>query len=311
MPVTSCHMVEPALEPDAAESKHTLVQSPNKQEIMDLSLLLASQGMKHWMEFDGQEFNLAVEETDANTAHELIKVYRTENLGYQVSPVAELNLELYFAPLLFLSIPILSYFTVESQPWANWWHSRGSADAKAILAGEWWRCLTATTLHADDLHFMSNLVSGYFILNLLNHRLGMGTIMVLSSLGGALANLLVAMSSGPGHVSIGFSSVVFCSFGLLGAVETLFLPAHSDRNLRRLTPMISALFVAVLVGLGENVDVKAHFYALGIGAAMGILTRFIPKQLARPAWQVGQILVAYALYALTWALATQGSFFHL
>jgi membrane associated rhomboid family serine protease len=172
-----------------------------------------------------------------------------------------------------------------------------------ILAGQWWRCITATTLHADEGHFLSNLVSGYFILNLLNHRMRIGTIMLLSTLGAGLTNFLVALASGPNHVSIGFSSVVFCVLGMLAAVETLFLPRRGDRSLRRLTPLISAFFVAVLVGLGENVDVKAHFFGFGIGAALGLISRFLPKAWDRPARQAGLLLATYGLYAVSWMLA--------
>ncbi len=289
--------------------RHVLARSPRKDLILDYSLLLSSQGIKHWMEFDGAEFSLTVEEPDAGPARELIELYQAENRGYLDPPIQQGNLELQIAPLLFLAIPAFCYFAIGLQPWANWWHARGSADARLILDGEWWRCLTATTLHADDGHLLSNLVSGYFILNLLNHRLGIGSIMLLASLGGALANYLVALTSGgavtsgANHVSIGFSSVVFTVLGLLAGAQTLNLPRLSDRSLRRLTPLISAFFVAVLVGLGENVDVKAHFYGFGIGAALGALSRFLPKAWTRPAWQAGLVTAVYGLYALAWALA--------
>ena len=291
------------LTPTNRESRYVLDHSLRKEEILDASLVLASQGIKHWIEFDGKEFILSLDEIEAATAKNTIDLYRSENRGYQDAPIPLGNLELYLAPLIFLAVPVIAYFIVEPRPWANWWHSRGSANAQAILAGEWWRGLTATTLHADDLHFLSNLVSGYFILNLLNHRLGMGTVMILASLGGAAANLLVAATSNPGHNSIGFSSVVFCALGLLAGIETLNFPRRADHSLRRLTPLISAFFVAVLVGLGENVDVKAHFYGFGIGAVLGVLSRFLPKTLARPAWQAGLVLAAYALFAAAWAVA--------
>lgn len=285
--------------------RRVLAHSSRKDLILDYSLVLSSQGIKHWMEFDGAEFSLTVEAADAFIAGELIDLYQTENRGYLDPPIQQGNLELYIAPLLFLAIPAFCYFAIGLQPWANWWHARGSADARLILDGEWWRCLTAATLHADDLHLLSNLVSGYFILNLLNHRMGMGTIMILSSLGAALANYLVAATSGAQHISIGFSSVVFTVLGLLAGAQTLSLPRRSDRSLRRLTPLISAFFVAVLVGLGENVDVKAHFYGFGIGAALGALTRFIPNAWSRPAWQAGLVVAAYGCYALAWALAVR------
>ncbi len=282
-----------------------LAHGPRKEEILDLSLLLASQEIKHWIEFDGREFFLSLDQNDFEAASELIRIYQSENRGFLDQPIQLGQLQLYLAPLLFLALPAGSYFLVESQPWAGWWHTRGSAEARAILSGEWWRCLTATTLHADDLHLISNLVSGYFILNLLNHRLGIGSIMLLASLGGAAANFAVAWITGPQHNSIGFSSVVFCALGILGSIETFFLPRKGDRSLRRLSPLIAALFMAIMVGLGENADVKVHFIGFGIGSLLGILSQFFPKKTIRPAWQAGFIGFTFGLYALGWALAAR------
>ena len=317
---------------EAAPLRHVLIKSPRKDEILDYSLLLASQSIKHWMEFDGREWSLTLDERDVPLAAEIVSVYRAENRGFQDLPPAAGELDLLVSPLLYLAVPTAAYFIVGLSPWSNWWYSRGSADARLILEGQWWRCITAATLHADEVHFLSNLVSGYFILNLLNHRLGMGSIMILSTLGAGITNYLVALASGARHVSIGYSSVVFCALGMLAAVETLNLQKRRDPaavggqgataagwgpgsgqrpagagtwfgGLRRLTPLISAFFVAVMVGLGENADVKAHFYGFGIGAGMGLLSRLSPKPVKRPAWQALLVLATYGLFALAWKLA--------
>lgn len=300
-------------------SRRVLAHSPRKSEIMEYSLMLASQGIKHWIEFDGDEYSVSLDEKDAVLAAELIDLYHSENRGFQdQGPIAgDLNLNL--SPLAYLAVPVVCYFLVGLDPAANWLYSRGNADARLILSGEWWRCLTAATLHADALHFMSNLVSGYFILNLLSHRLGMGSIMVLATLGAGITNYLVALASGGNHLSIGYSTVVFCALGMLAAVETLFNPRRGDRSLRRLTPLISAFFVAVMVGLGERADVKAHFYGFGMGAALGMLFGFAANAMGRPLtkaadpriksgrgyWltQAALVLVTYGLFAVAWRVA--------
>jgi len=301
-------------------ARRELVRSPRKQDILDNSLVLASQGVKHWMEFHGEEWSLSVDERDAEPAAALIETWRLENEGFTEAPAEEADLDLLVAPLLFLAVPVAAYFLVGFSPWAEWLKSRGEADAARILAGEWWRCLTAATLHADDAHLLSNLVSGYFILNLLNHRIGIGTLMLLSTLAAGVDNFLVALASGPGHVSLGYSSVVFCALGLLAGVETWNLwrrrREHAVRQgkrpgdgairftqLRRLSPLISALFVAVLVGIGEGVDVKAHFYGFGLGAALGLVTPLLPRRLSRPGAQAGLAAATFALYACAWILA--------
>ncbi|MDQ3003001.1 MAG: rhomboid family intramembrane serine protease [Fibrobacterota bacterium] len=315
---------------EAAPLRHVLLKSARKDEILDYSLLLASQSIKHWMEFDGSEWSLTLDERDVPLAAEIVSVYHAENRGFQDLPPTAGELDLLVSPLLYLAVPVAAYFIVGLSPWANWWYSRGSADARLILEGQWWRCITAATLHADEVHFLGNLVSGYFILNLLNHRLGMGSIMILSTLGAGITNYMVALASGARHVSIGYSSVVFCALGMLAAVETLNLQKLRDPaviagqgpastgwrpgrrpvgagtwfgGLRRLTPLISAFFVAVMVGLGENADVKAHFYGFGIGAGLGLLSRFMPRRVKRPPWQGLLVMATYGLFALAWKLA--------
>jgi membrane associated rhomboid family serine protease len=284
--------------------RRVISRSARKEEILEQSLVLASQGIRHWMEFDGEQFTLTLEEAALPLAMEVLDLYRDENAGFRDAELPPGQIELYLAPLLHLAIPVAAYFWVGLQPWANWLTSQGTADARAMLeGGEWWRCLTATTLHADHEHFLGNVLSGFFILNLLNHRVGMGTIMLLSTLGAGATNLLVALASGPDHRSLGFSSVVFCALGMLGAVESTLIRRRKDWSLRRLAPLIAAFFIAVMVGLGENADVKAHFYGFGIGAALGFLARFLPKGLGRPPWQLAFACATYAAYVLAWRLA--------
>ncbi len=55
---------------------------------MDFSLVLASQGINHRIECDGEEFSLSLDDVDA--------------------------------PLVFLAVPVFGYFEVETRPWANW-----------------------------------------------------------------------------------------------------------------------------------------------------------------------------------------------
>lgn len=294
---------DPTFVPAEVPGRKVIAKSDRKEEILELSLVLASQGFRHWIEFDGLEFSLSMEDQALPLARELLDLYRTENEQFREENLPPKNLELFLAPLFHLAIPVVAYFWVGVQPWSNWLKNIGTADARLILAGEWWRCLTATTLHADHEHFLGNILSGYFILNLLNHRIGMGTILAASTLGAGLTNALVALAGGPDHRSIGFSSVVFCVLGMLAAVETSLLPTRKDRGLRQMAPLLAAFFVAVMVGLGENADVKAHFYGFGMGAALGFLSRILPRWLAKPPWQFALIFLVYGLYALAWALA--------
>jgi rhomboid protease GluP len=290
---------------DPASPHVEIRRSSAKTPILDASLVLSSQGIKHWIEFDGAQFILTLEEQDRARALENLRAYETENEGFLVSGDAAgvPPVEVYLSPLLHLLIPVGVFFWVGSKPWGDWLTQRGGADAHLILQGQWWRCLTATTLHVDHEHLMGNMLSGFFILNLLRRRCGPGTSMVLLTLAAGLTNFLVALISQQSHFSIGFSTVVFAGLGLLAGIETLHLPRHPLGGLRRLSPLVAAFFLAVLVGIGQGVDIKAHFIGFVLGVLLAPVVPRVEGRLGKPFWQITGVVSVYALYAVAWGLA--------
>jgi rhomboid protease GluP len=279
-----------------------LKRSARKESILEASLVLASQSIKHWIEFDGRDFILTLERDDAPRSAQALEQYEIENKGFNLSDAENVPpLELNLSPLLHLLIPIAVFFWAER--WQPWITRRGGADAGKILAGEWWRCVTATSLHADHEHLLSNMLSGFFILNLLRRRCGPGTSMILLTLAAALANFFVALASDQNHFSLGFSTVVFAGLGLLAGVETLHLPKHPLGGLRQISPLLAALCLAVFVGIGANIDVKGHFFGFGIGALFSPLVSRMEKRLSAPPWQILGVGAVYALYAVCWMFA--------
>lgn len=286
-----------------------------RSRIEEISLLLASQGIAHRVEAARGRFGLFVDAGEAQKAFDHIRLYRRENRGYFGDWMGSESgrLDLLLSPLLYLLIPVAFYFLIGFAPDEAWLVEKGLAQAGRIRAGEWWRCVTALTLHADHGHFLSNLVSGFFLLNLLNHRLGIGTVMLLVTAVSALANLLVALASSPLRSSLGFSTAVFCSLGVLAALESRRLLRLKEEgeslSLRHGAPLFAAFFLAVITGLGERSDIKAHFFGFGLGAAAGLL-----HGEGREGWrglipQAMMGILTYAGVAFCWGLATGFDFF--
>jgi rhomboid protease GluP len=200
------------------------------------------------------------------------------------------------------------YFWGASSFWEPWMTRQGGAHAESIMNGEWWRTLTATTLHADAEHFLGNMLSGFFIFNLIRRRCGPGTFMVLLTLAAMMTNWTVAAISPPYYFSLGFSTVVFAGLGMLAGLETLFKPrssaATSFRGLRNYTPLLGAFFLAVMVGLGEQVDIKGHFIGFGYGVLFAPTVRWLgARGIESPGWQSLGVLGVLAAYVVTWSLA--------
>lgn len=297
---------EPVEGPGAPPPRVEIRADARKQRILEDSLVLSSQRIRHWIEYEGEAevYRLTLDAADVPRAVEALRLYEQENQGFLTEGNATGSFNVRLSPLLHLAIPASVFFWAASVPWEPWITARGGADALKILDGESWRTVTATTLHADTEHFLGNMLSGFFILNLLRRRIGPGTSLPLLTLAAALTNYAVAALSPAGHFSIGFSTVVFAALGLLAGLETLFLPRGRERRdagLRGISPLLAAFFLAVMTGLGENADVKAHFLGFAAGALFSPVAYWVRKTAwEKWGWQVVGALGTLVVYAAAW-----------
>ena len=72
------------------------------------------------------------------------------------------------------------------------WFRAGSASAELIVRGQWWRAVTALTLHADLLHLFGNAVASVIFVTAVGRWLGAGIGAWLILLAGAGGNLITA-----------------------------------------------------------------------------------------------------------------------
>ncbi|MGB0412821.1 MAG: rhomboid family intramembrane serine protease [Coraliomargarita sp.] len=152
----------------------------------------------------------------------------------------------------------------------------GSSDALAIFEKQqWWRVVTALTLHGDIVHLVSNLVAGVGFVLLVARVFGMHLGWLMVFLSGALGNLLTAWLHYPqSHVSIGASTAVFGALGILTGASVwlaLFDPRRSLSLPQWLLPMLGGLTLLGLLGMGEGpIDILAHVCGFGFGLFFGL-----------------------------------------
>ena len=174
------------------------------------------------------------------------------------------------------------------------WISRGNADAGAIMAGEWWRTITALTLHADGLHLLGNLTIGGGFIVLLCRTLGSGLAWSLLLASGMLGNLLNAWLQSPRHHSVGASTTVFGAVGLLAAINFLYNRQHLRQ--RWYLPLAAALALLALLGSeGENTDLGAHLFGFTVGIALGLATGSLHHGKGRPGAGLNALLALACL----------------
>ncbi|MDR2215554.1 MAG: rhomboid family intramembrane serine protease, partial [Nevskiaceae bacterium] len=95
----------------------------------------------------------------------------------------------------------------------GWWgpdtFQRGVLDPSAIRAGQWWRAVTALTLHLDIAHLVSNLGAGVVFGWLASRRLGVGHAWLLTLLAASSSNLIEGWLGAADYRSVGASTAVF------------------------------------------------------------------------------------------------------
>ncbi|CAK7047015.1 MAG: hypothetical protein DELT_00870 [Desulfovibrio sp.] len=176
------------------------------------------------------------------------------------------------------------------------WPALAGLDAyKVATLHEWWRTITALTLHADAAHLVANAVLGglFGVMACGYAGLGFGALLIL--LTGALGNAVTAYLRPAAFLSIGFSTAVFATIGLFAAFcavraakhayehKTLYKTgrknAHSTSaavkyGLRSaLPPLAAGLGLLAMFGGSEapNVDYLAHVMGFFSGIIGGTL----------------------------------------
>jgi membrane associated rhomboid family serine protease len=186
------------------------------------------------------------------------------------------------------------------------WSALGNADAGRILAGEWWRLLTALTLHADWQHLLGNLLIGAFFIVRLCRDLRSGPAWLLLLLAGGFGNLANALLQSAEHRSVGASTAIFGAVGILAALSMVRY-RHSLRPRRRsILPVAAALGLLAMLGAGgDNTDLGAHLFGFLFGLPLGAAAELIIERHGHPRWPLNLVLATTALTLITtaWACA--------
>jgi Uncharacterized membrane protein (homolog of Drosophila rhomboid) len=189
---------------------------------------------------------------------------------------------------------------------AGGWFRVGSGVAGPIVHGQWWRAVTALTLHSDVSHVAGNAVAFLVFLSALGRWLGGGLALFATLLAGAAGNLLTAYVYGSPHNVVGASTATFAALGLLGGLQ--FLRRYSARTVGRfkrafLLGIAASLGLFAMLGVGERSDMLAHASGLAFGLGFGLLLgHFVRRSVKLPA-QAICLIATVVTVAGAWLLA--------
>ncbi len=274
--------------------------SHHRAEVAELALVLASVGIDHNVHRLHDTWHLIVPANRTAIAEHQLQQYRRENLIRPRPPTPVHVVDSGRAGVLGYLLVIWSIPFLEFLAGADW-RSSGIMHAAAVLEGEWWRTLTALTLHADLGHIFANSLFGTLFGWLAGRYLGSGAAWLLVVVSAGVANGLNAGLQSPEFRSIGASTAVFASLGLVGVYvwRRGYLRAWGWR--RSFAPVFAAIALVAYTGTGgANTDVAAHLLGFAVGAVAGGVAAALPLQQLGQRGQQLAGATAFVLIIVAW-----------
>jgi len=280
-------------------------RSRSKKRCMEYAFVLQAVGIPcEVLPRDG-EFALVVQARYADRASEQLRLYLLENRSRSLrfTPRFGVHDGLACACLYGVTILLIDVLQQNQAFSLDWWRA-GMSHAGLIREGEWWRAVTALGLHADTVHLAGNLVFGLVFGFLAGELLGWGLAWSGMLLAGALGNALNAFVQAPSHTSIGASTAVFATLGILAA----YTWKRRRTQVNRWVPLGGGVALLAFLGMGERTDIFAHFAGFVSGCLFGLLFGVLAiRSLLAARYKHILGFAASLLFALAWSLALLAS----
>ena len=276
----------------------------------EFSLVLEARRIEHEVRESGDSWVLTVAPSWVHRAYEEINRYSTERSAPRSIPTP-------FVPfagagigaLGYVLILLLTAYCAGAGLFGADWLSQGALDSGA--AREWWRALTALTLHLDQEHLLGNLLFGTVAGMAVGRLLGPGVAWASILGAAALANMVEILITPATHRAVGASTAVFAALGLVsglarGATDST---CSNGAGLRWAMPLIAGICLLTLLGAGSaHVDVLGHALGFLFGVAAGWLyaRSGVPRSRGRRL-QIAMAVGAVSSIGVAWVLALSHS----
>jgi membrane associated rhomboid family serine protease len=265
--------------------------------------------LPYWIEREEGKWVLLVEEKSIEVVRPELEAFEAEE---KAKPPTRAMLPAEKIPTFSLYVAgwLLIVFYLVQRRMGESWTDSGAADSTAILHGQWWRTITALTLHADGGHLGANLATGLLFAAFVIPRLGAGCAWLAILLSGAIGNAVNAWGyRSEMHSTIGASTACFGALGLLVGLElaALWREPHRRNSWQLVLPIGAGLALLAYLGVGDEgktIDYMAHGWGLVAGIAEGMIASVLhlKERLTAP-WQRLAGAITLALLAVSWVLA--------
>jgi rhomboid protease GluP len=254
-------------------SLFALFHSAARPKCDEFNLVLQAVDLESQVVCHENRYYLLVDEQVAEPAYRQLKHYVDENTPKEtitkpLIPASKGLIGAYLYGIILLLFGVLqssSAFDID-------WQQVGLADSWKIIAGDWWRTITALTLHADIAHLAGNIGFGALFGILVSQYIGAAAAWLTILLSGAAGNLINAYLYKSLHLSLGASTMVFAALGILGIFALENKSSYRRRSLRRWLPFLATVALLAFTGTaGERTDVPAHLSGFFSGCVSGLV----------------------------------------
>jgi membrane associated rhomboid family serine protease len=272
-------------------------------------LVLEARAIEHEVLASGASWVLAVAPTLVHRAYDEISRYSAERRVPRTIPtLMEPFTGAAIGAIGYTLILVLTAYCAGIGLFGADWLSLGALDAGA--AREWWRALTALTLHLDQEHLLGNLLFGVVAGIAAGRLLGPGVAWASILGAGALANTVEILIAPATHRAVGASTAVFAALGLLSGLAWRQRLTLRERRWHAAAPLIAGICLLTLLGAGTaHVDVLGH--ALGFLFGVGVGWLYARAGIPRTRSTALQIVTgagAVLLVGVAWFLALRAVF---
>jgi len=291
------------------DKKPTLVEEvyrSDRKDCLHHALVLEAAGIRYQIRNDFGESIIVVPASLATRAHIEIDAYTSENQASPFIQATVLEQGSGWPGVFGYATVLLLMFLLHHQGiLGEHWFDAGKTNAGLIRQGEWWRTVTALSLHSDLIHLIANIGCGGLIGFFAGQLLGSGFAWFSILLAGAAGNLLNAWVRDPRHTSVGASTSVFAAFGIVAAYVSIRRRHARTSRLARCAPIIVAVVLLGYLGTsGERTDVFAHVAGFLAGLLLGALYGVLGDRIMmRARTQLFLGISTLAFLGITWLIA--------
>ncbi len=292
-------------EPQDADAERVSVFSGSRAACLESGLVLEAKGLAHdLVELEGG-WAVLVHPSILGSARDELARYAAERGVVREQPAAIIPFEgAATAAAIYGVVLLLTAYCAGNQLFDVDWLTSGALDARSG-GGEWWRAVTALTLHLDQAHLLGNLLFGIGIGSLASRIFGPGVAWASILGAGTLSNYMDMLVSPSSHRAVGASTAVFAALGLLAGFAWRQRLTLRERFRYRWAPLFAGVCLLGFLGAGSaHVDVLGHALGFAVGLATGWLfaRAGVPRSRSR-ALQLGAGAAALTLILAAWILA--------